>query len=67
MLIPKDSTEGLNGAKSQVDFAINSIYLTLLIFLQYIAFAIYTKSLPEVWIPLVALVLTHIPHVSPQV
>lgn len=59
-LIPKDSTEGLNGAKAQVDFAINSLYLTFLILLEYAAFASFNRNFQKIWIPIAALILMFI-------
>ena len=57
-LLSKESTQGLNDSKAQVDFAINSMYLALMIFLEYIAFAAINRSLLMIWIPILALGIT---------
>jgi hypothetical protein len=48
----------LNGAKAQVDFAVNIVYLAMIVGIQYVVYAVVTESAPMIWIPPVALAVT---------
>jgi hypothetical protein len=61
-VVPDDFRETLNSAKAQVDFAVNTVYLALIVAIQYVAYAVTTRSAPMTWIPLVALAVTFLAY-----
>lgn len=56
-IVPKDYRELIDNAKTQVDFWVNVGFLSILLFLEYIGFAVYTQSLVDWWIALILLVI----------
>ncbi|MDX9990847.1 MAG: hypothetical protein RBS68_02250 [Anaerolineales bacterium] len=56
-IVPKDYRELIDNAKTQVDFWVNVGFLSILLLLEYIGFAIYTQSLVDWWIVLILLVI----------
>lgn len=57
LIVPKDSKDMLNSAKAQLDFAINSLYFTAIIIVEYFALSLITNTYLHVWIPVLALIL----------
>jgi hypothetical protein len=54
-VIPKDYRELIDNAKSQVDFWVNIGFLSVLLLIEYIGLAIYTKILVDWWIAVLIL------------
>jgi hypothetical protein len=56
-VIPKDFRETINGARSQVDFAVNMIYLSLVAVLGYCILFLLTSTAPMFWIVILLLLV----------
>ncbi|MCG2784191.1 MAG: hypothetical protein L6461_03710 [Anaerolineae bacterium] len=66
-IVPKDYRELLDNAKTQVDFWVNVGFLSIVLFLEYIGFAIYAQSMPDWWIAAIILVIMLIsPHFAEE-
>jgi len=56
-VIPKEFREIVNAAKAHTDFWVNIWILSLTLIIEYIIFAITTKQLIILWVPLCALII----------
>lgn len=56
-VIPKDYRDLMDNAKTQVDFWVHLGFFSFVLLLEYAVLAIYTKSLPDVWIPILILIV----------
>jgi hypothetical protein len=64
-VVPKDYRDLMDNAKTQVDFWVNLGFLSIALLVEYVGFSIYTKTLPDVWIPvLILIVAVASPHLA---
>lgn len=56
-LIPNDYLNAIDQAKSQLNFCVNTIYLAIILVLQYLCYALITRTWPFIWIPISCLVV----------
>lgn len=61
-VVPDEFREDLSSAKAQVDFAVNTVYLALGVFIQYIAYTAATRSAQMIWVPLVTLAVAFLAY-----
>ena len=56
-VVPNEYREIINSNKTQVDFAVNIVYLSVATALEYGIYVVVTKKAPMPWIPLLAVVV----------
>ncbi len=59
-VVPSEARDGVNNSKAQVDFAVNSMYLTLVLFIEYVSFVAITKTYPMWFILIPILIMVRI-------